>query len=176
MNFLIKYFLTLVLTSTIYGISLQEMYDSAESMYGYDKYIILDSEEIYTGGIGVFEGDVFIEGNGAVIDLLTGVGIWIYSDELTHASLDITRCTVVNGADYALSYAGLSTGNVINCNLINSNFGIKLYDYSQVNMRNCNVGENETYGIGIYSTTPILTISYCNTWDNGENYMENCPG
>lgn len=172
----IQYILVLGITSIAFGIPLQEMFDSAEPMDGYDKYIILDPDEIYTGSIGIYEDNVFIEGNGAVIDLESGVGIWVYGDEMTPASLDIYRCSIINGADYALSYAGLSTGSAVNCNLINSAFGIKLYDYSQVNMRNCNVGNNTTYGIGIYSTTPTLTVSYCNTWNNGEDYMENCPG
>ena len=36
---------------------------------------------IYTGEVGIYEGDIFIEGNGAIVDLNEGLGIWVYAEE-----------------------------------------------------------------------------------------------
>ena len=171
--FIINLFIFFTIT---FGITLQEIYDNASPMDGYEKYLILNPNEIYSGGIGIYEGNIFIEGNGAIIDLEFGVGIWVYSDGYISANLDISRCSIINGSEYALSYSGYSSGNILNCNILNSSIGIKLFDYSQVLIKNCNIINNNIFGIGIYSTTPIVALSYCNAWENGENYMENCPG
>ena len=157
--------------------TLQEAYDEASSLYGFDKYIILYSDSIYYGGLGLYEGNIFIDGHGAVIDLEFGNGIWIYADEYYPCSLEIKYCTIINGQYYGLSFGGTSVGNIENCNFINNDMGIKLYDNSNVIINNSNFINNTTYGIGIYAEDPICNISYCNSWNNGEyDYMENCPG
>ena len=170
------YLITIVITNLILSTPLQEMYETAESLNGYDRYIILNNNEIYTGGIGVFEERTFIEGNGAIIDLEFGLGIWVYSDSSSNIVLDIERCSIINGSEYALSFSGYSNGNITNTNLINSSNGIKLFEFSNVVMKNCNLINNTNYGVGIYSTSPTLLISYSNAWENGNDYMENCPG
>ena len=141
------------------------------------KYIILDSDSIYYGGLGLYEGNIFIDGHGAVIDLEFGNGIWIYADEYYPCSLEIKYCTIINGQYYGLSFGGTSVGNIENCNFINNDMGVKLYDQSSVSINNSNFINNITYGIGIYTEEPICNISYSNAWNNGEyDYMENCPG
>ena len=177
MNFRNKIFISLFSAGILFGATLQEAFEAAEPGNGYDKYISLDSDIIYTGGIGVFEGDVMIAGNGAVIDLEDGTGIWVYGDEYYPASLDVEYCTIIYGAYSAVSYGGTSTGSLNNINFVRNDFGVKLYDFTHVEIRNCNFVENTTYGLGIYSTTPTCDINYCNAWDNGEAaWMENCPG
>ena len=69
----IKYFL--ILNSFIFCTSLQEVFDNASGYGEYEKYIILDSNTTYTGGIGIFEGDIYIDCQGSVIDLEEGNGI-----------------------------------------------------------------------------------------------------
>ena len=172
-NIIYYYF---ILINFSFSITLQEMYLNAQAENGYDRYIILDPTQVYTGGIGIFDENIFIEGNGSVIDLDNNLGIWAFSEEEISANIDISRCSIINGSEYALSYSGFSTGIILNCNLINSNFGIKLFDYANVVIKNSNLINNTTYGVGIYSTTPILTISYSNAWGNSQDYMENCPG
>ena len=169
-------FLYLLITNYLFSLSLYDMYINAEPLYEYDKYIILDPNQIYTGGIGIFDENIYIEGNGSIINLQNNLGIWAFSDENTPANIDISRCTIINGSEYALSFHGYSTGTVLNCNLVNSNFGIKVFDYANVSMKNTNLINNVTYGAGIYSTTPTLNVSYCNAWGNNQDYMENCPG
>ena len=179
-----KAILLLLFVNHLSGITLQEMYDTSESLNGYDKYVILDGQEVYQGGIGIYEGTVFIDCNGAVIDLAFGNGIWIYSDQYMFSSLDVKNCSIINGEYYGISYAGNSTGNVINCNFINNDYGIKFYDTSNVYVTNVNFIESSTYAIGIYSTTPQINLEYCNFWNYDEGdlseynfyIMENCPG
>ena len=51
------------------------------------------------------------------------------------------------------------------------------YGKSRFFINYSNFIENITYGVGIYSMTPICNINFCNTWNNGEApWMENCPG
>ena len=169
-------FIILIL-STLNAITLQEAFDEASSLYGYDKYVVLEPDSIYYGGLGLYEGNIYIDGQGAVINLQSQGGIWIYGDENYPCNLDIKYCSIINGEYYGLSFGGSSTGNVENCNLINNDMGIKLYDNSNVVITNTNFINNITYGLGIYTEEPICNISYCNSWNNGEyDFMENCPG
>jgi hypothetical protein len=167
----------LLLFSLMFGQTLEEAYQQAGANEDYDKYVILDSNTIYTGGLGIYEGDVYINCNGAIIDLEGGNGIWVYADEQYPSSLDIEFCTITNGDYYGISYGGISSGNIKNCNLIETNFGLKLFDESNVNITNTIFAHNQTYGIGVYTEIPTLEISYSLFWENIEdNCMENCPG
>ena len=94
----------LFLFSLIFGQTLEEAYQQAEANEGYDKYVLLDSNTIYTGGLGIYEGDVYINCNGAIIDLEEGNGIWVYADEQYPSSLEIQNCSIINGQYYGLSF------------------------------------------------------------------------
>ena len=65
------------------------------------------------GSIGIYEGSVLINGNGAIIDLQNENGIWVYSDDYSTATLDIRYSSIINGAYHALSYSGNATGNIM---------------------------------------------------------------
>ena len=168
--------LVLFINISLLSYTLQEMYDNATSYDEYDKYIILSQNNIYSGGLGLYEGNTYIDCNGAIIDLEEGNGIWVYGDENTPANLDIERCIITNSLYYGLSYSGESTGNIKNCNLINTNFGIKLFDNTSVVVNNSIFASNYSMGISIYTENPNLDISYSLFWDNEDNHLENCPG
>ena len=80
--------------------SLYEVYQSAGPGNGYDKYMVLDPNITYIGGFGTSVYSVLLEGNGAVIDLQEGTGIWMSGDESSSPSLLIKGCTVINGGYY----------------------------------------------------------------------------
>ena len=154
-----------------------DMYFNAGPMNGYDKYIILDPNEDYFGGFGIYEGSVFIEGNGAVIDLQEGLGIWVSAEfENSNVILDISYVSIINGFEYGVYYSGYAKGQIRNCNFINDYIGLKLLDNTEVNIVNSNFINNEAYGLAVITEIPICNLSYCNGWGNGETYMENCPG
>ncbi|MCF7913079.1 MAG: hypothetical protein K9M99_11160 [Candidatus Cloacimonetes bacterium] len=97
----------MVLIAKSAAVSLQEMYAASGAQGIYDRYLELETGEIYTGGLWIgktlnpqtnhLEGcegeDVFIEGNGAILDL--------QGSELTIAycnnRLDMEDCIILNG-------------------------------------------------------------------------------
>ena len=119
---------TLIILSVLFPITLQEAYDEATPLYDYDKYVVLESDSIYYGGLGLYEGNILIDCQGAVINLESQGGIWIYGDENYPCNLDIQYCSIINGEYYGLSFGGTSYGEVYNCNFIDTNFGLKLFD------------------------------------------------
>ena len=171
----------ILLSSIVLSTTIQDVYNDAMPLNGYDKYLILDSSIIYTGGLGVFEGDVYIEGNGATINLYESGGLWAFADEEFPASLSIEYCSIINSSfdgGFGMSYSGTATGIIKNCNFVNNHMGIKLFDNADVEIINCNFVNNLVYGVGLYGSELVETpISYSNVWNNGEeDYMENCPG
>ena len=177
MNSLILTFISVVYISVAGGTTLQSIFDSSGPGNGYDKLVTLSPDVIYTGGLGIFEGNVLIDGHGAIIDLQGGTGIWVYGDEIIPANLDIQYITLLNGEWYGVFYGGLATGNITNCNFINNGYGVQLYDFSEIQIKNSNFVENLYYGVALVTTTPLCNVNYCNAWGNGEApWGENCPG
>ena len=166
----------LLISISLQALTLQEMYDNAGSFEEYDKYLILSSDTIYTGGLGLYEGKTFIDCNGSIINLQDGNGIWVYGDENNTTNLDIRECIITNSLYYGLSYSGESNGNITNCNLVNTNFGLKLFDNANISVNNSIFLSNNSMGIAIYTENPILNISYSLFWNNEDNHLENCPG
>ena len=168
---------TLFHLSSLAGITLQSVFDAAGPGNGYDKYVVLEQNIIYTGEAGVYEGDVFVEGNGATIDLNQGLGIWVYADEDYPASLDLEYVTIINSGYNGLTFNGYSTGNISNCNFIQNVYGIQIMDEVEINVKNCNFIDNNQYGITVRGTVASFEISHSNCWENEMGcggYNENC--
>ena len=162
-----------------FSTTLQSVYDSATPSNGYDKYLILDKNIVYTGEVGVYEGNVFIEGNGAIIDLNEGLGIWVYADENYPASLDIEYVTIINGGYNGLTFNGSSIGTISNCNFISNDFGIQIMDESNVSVKNSNFINSGQFGVSVRGLTASLDVSYSNFWGNElgcGGFNENCWG
>ena len=169
--------ITLFYISLAEDTTLQSVFDSSGPGNDYDKYVVLEQNMIYTGGVGIYEGNVLIEGNGAVVDLEGGTGIWVYGDDIIPANLDIQYITLMNGGWYGVFYGGLATGNITNCNFINNGYGVQLYDFAEIQIKNSNFVDNLYYGVALVTTTPLCNVNYCNAWGNGEApWGENCPG
>ena len=159
------------------GVTLQSVFDASGPGNGYDKYVVLEQDMIYTGEVGIYEGDVLIEGNGAIVDLNSGLGIWVYAEEEYPANLDIEYVTIINGGYNGLTFNGTSTGSISNCNFIQNEFGIQIMDEVNISVKNCNFVGNSQYGIAIRGTVASFEISYSNFWENGlgcGGYNENC--
>ena len=159
------------------GVTLQSVFDAAGPANGYDKYVVLEQNMIYTGEIGIYEGDVFIKGNGAIVDLNDGLGIWVYAEEEYPANLDIEFVTIINGGYNALTFNGTSTGNISNCNFIENAFGIQIMDEVTISVENCNFVNNNQYGFAARGIGTTFTIDYSNFWNNEDGscgFNENC--
>ena len=177
MKFFTLSFISAIYLSLAEGITLQSVFDAAGPGNGYDKYVVLEQNMIYTGEVGVYEGNVFIEGNGAIVDLNEGLGIWVYAEEEYPANLDIEFVTIINGGYNGLTFNGTSMGNISNCNFIQNGFGIQIMDITNITVKNCNFIENSQYGIAVRGTDASLEISYSNFWENGVGpgaFNENC--
>ena len=156
---------------------LRAQYVAGEIQEVHDTLLPLEQEIIYTGEVGVFEGNVFIEGNGAIVDLNEGLGIWVYAEEEYPANLDIEFVTIINGGYNGLTFNGFSTGNISNCNFILNDFGIQIMDGSEINVKNSNFIQNGSYGISMRGTEASFDISHSNFWNNDlgcGGYNENC--
>ena len=178
MKFLLVNLILMLHTSISLGVTLQSVFDAAGAGNGYDKYVVLEQDMIYTGEVGVYEGDVFIEGNGAIVDLNEGLGIWVYAEAEYPANLDIEFVTIINGGYNALTFNGTATGNISNCNFISNLFGIQIMDDVNISVKNCNFIDNSQYGIAVRGTTATLEeINHSNFWENelgAGGYNENC--
>lgn len=177
MKFCNLHLIILLCANTVYGITLQSVYDEAGPSNGYDKYVILEKNIIYTGEVGIYEGNVFIEGNGATIDLDGGLGIWAYAETNYPANLEIEFVTIVNGGYNGLTFNGTSTGIISNCNFIQNEFGIQVMDDANILVSNCNFIDNNQFGIAKRGTTSFFEVSYSNFWGNNlgcGGYNENC--
>ena len=178
MKFLLVNLILMLHTSISLGVTLQSAFDAAGPENGYDKYVVLEENTIYTGEVGVYEGNVFIEGNGAIVDLNSGLGVWVYAEEDFPANLDIEYVTIINGGYNGLTFNGTSTGNISNCNFIQNMFGIQIMDDVNISIKNCNFIDNNEYGIAVRGTTAALNeINHSNFWENGlgcGGYNENC--
>ncbi len=167
--------IVLFFNSQLCAESLYDVFIEADSANGYDKYITLDPEIMYTGGLGSSEHSIYIEGNGAVIDLEQGTGIWISGDDMATGSLNINRCTIINGGSYGINIIGYSDNFITNCNVINSHWAIQIGDSVSATIQNVNLVNND-YGIAVGGSRTILFIDYVNMWNNTEDFMINCFG
>jgi len=170
-------FISVIYLSFAECITLQSVFDTAEPGNGYDKYVILEENMIYTGEVGVYEGNVFIEGNGAIVDLNEGLGIWVYAEEGYPANLDIEYVTIINGGYNGLTFNGKSTGNISNCNFIQNAYGIQIMDSTNISVKNSNFIQNSDYGIAVRGLLASFEIGYSNFWENGVGpgaFNENC--
>ena len=168
--------LSLILSLTsLRGESLYEVYQNAGPGNGYDKYMILNPNVIYTGGFGTSVYSVLLEGNGAVINLQGGTGIWMSGDESSSPPLVMTKCTIINGGYYGVNFSGYGNHEIIDCNFINDVWGIQVGEHSYTTIRNCNLIDN-TYGLAIIGLESEVNLANCNGWGNDQTYMSNCPG
>ena len=177
MKFLLVTLILILHTSISLGITLQSVFDASGPGNGYDKYVVLEQDMIYTGEVGVYEGDVFIEGNGAIVDLNEGLGIWVYAEEDYPANLDIEYVTIINGGYNGITFNGTSTGNITNCNFNQNAYGIQIMDSTNISVKNSNFIQNSDYGIAVRGILASFEITYSNFWENELGpgaFNENC--
>jgi hypothetical protein len=153
------------------AVHLQDVYEQAGPGQGYDKLMVLDPGQVYTGYLIVTDGvRCAIQGNGALIRLDAGATISAY----TGVTLDVDGC-VITGGEVGLGYADCPASRVTNCTLAGNAMGLALSN-SQVTVTNCIITDNDLYGI-CWMTGPRPTNLYNNVWGNGQlNYATFCFG
>lgn len=143
MKKIIVLFFFIILAISAQSITLKQAYKEASGNENYDKFVQLETGVTYTGGLYVGrtfnrflneylgdEGeDIFIQGNGAILDLQGAELCISYTDK----RLDIENLIVINGN---IRYRGVNntdivampTGSVRYCTFYKpQDFGIRLY-------------------------------------------------
>ena len=163
--------LIVALTFPAEAVHLQEVYDQAGPGQGYDKLLVLDPSQVYTGYLIIMDGiRCGIQGNGALIRLDAGATISAY----TGVTLDMDGC-VITGGEVGLGFADCPASRVTNCTLTGNTMGLALAN-SIVSITNCIITGNSQYGV-CWMTGPRPTQTYNNAWGNGElNYAAFCSG
>jgi hypothetical protein len=167
----------LIAAAAAYGIKLQIAYDKVGPGDGYDKLLILDPKETYTGGCGVMIGKKScIRGNGALVDL-DGGNVQAGGNG---TQLDISSCCLIEAGYYgAINITNGASATIDGNTICKSNgiAGIRVWEYSTATIKNNIIWGNATYGIAKHEYTGTTNILY-NDMDNnkGGNYMYWCPG
>lgn len=164
-------FVGALISSPVLAIHLQDVYDDAGPGERYDKLLILDPGEIYTGYLGVTPNtSCAIHGNGALILL----DPWGSISASGQAKLDIDGC-VISGGTTGINYEKGSNSRVENCTIVNNTMGIQCSE-TNVTISNCIITNNSRFGIA-HRGGPEPTILYNNVWNNTSlNYATFCPG
>jgi hypothetical protein len=103
----IAFFIFILGLQLMFAVSLKQVYENAQAGNGYDKFIELETGEIYTGGllmgqifdpitatfVGEEAGNVYINGNGAILDLQGEQICYSFTD----FRFDIEDCVIING-------------------------------------------------------------------------------
>jgi hypothetical protein len=155
--------------ATAGAVTLQSMYDQAVPGEGYDKLVILQRGQVYTGGLTVAGGTCCIRGNDAVC-MAGGFDIAVSAG----ATLDLfdTVITGHRGVWYHEGSQGIVRGNTI----YDGFFGIRAFS-AEVTIENNVVAYHD--GVGIAADTTVMEpyIRYNDVWNNQKgNYMSYCSG
>jgi hypothetical protein len=157
------------------AVDIQDAYDECGPGEGYDKYLELDANENYTGWLIVDSGaDSCIAGNGATVQLDSGRTIRA-TDAGTKMDIDhaVIYC---DGSGSGISYINGAQGTVNFCTVDNCEYGLFVWGYSNVTLKNSIITNNTKYGVAKEEYTP-MHISYVDAWGNSQgNYYQYCSG
>jgi len=149
---------------------LQDVYDAAGPGDGYDRLMVLDPAEVYTGYL-VIQGNTSccLRGNGALIVLDEGAQVWAGAG----SRMDVEGC-IITGGSYGISYDYAATSVVSNCTLVGNGVGLRVW-IADVTVTNCIISGNDEYGIACREGYEP-TVLYNDVWGNGElDYAAFCP-
>ena len=170
----LMFFLNLMLIFSVSNgdILLDDAYQAATPGSGYDKLLILNPDEVYTGGLTIRDAKVGIWGNGAILNL--------QSDSIAvrgNSQFDLDGCIVTNGANAISVGSNENVTSIVNqCTFYNN--GIAFYFMTKtgsIELVNTIISNNSVFGFACSSETTRI-LHYVNTFSNGTDYVEWCPG
>jgi hypothetical protein len=162
-------------------VSIQSVYDACGPGEGYDKLLVLDPANKYTGAL-IIQNDIrsCIHGNGALIYLKNAGGLrYSMRSSGTSTVFDVDHC-VIRGANEAVSYNESSKGTVKNCTFYDCIFPVYAWDIdSPVGVTAYNnifsFAPNGGYAFARLEYV-LTTIHHNNAWSTPYGkYMELCP-
>jgi hypothetical protein len=151
-------------------IPLRQAWEAAPPGDYYDKMVVLDPQNVYTGGLTIEEVDTRICGKGALI-LLDGEGI-----EAHLCCLDIDSC-IVAGGFRAIHYKDHALGTVRNVTIVESNVGVWFEGNGAASfMINSIVYQSEKYGIIVERNDAAELRCNDSFSETGTSYVKHCCG
>ena len=151
--------------------TLENAYQNASPGLGYDKLIILNPAEIYTGGLTIIDEKIGIKGNGSIIDL-QGDQIQVTGNSV----IEVDGCIIINGS-YGLNMEGSINALVTHSTFYGNGMGIYyMCTAGLIEVYNTILANNTQYGFGCYEESQRI-LHFMDVYQNsGGNYMEYCPG
>ncbi len=154
-----------------HSIPLQDMYSAAGAGAGYEKMIVLDPAEIYTGGLHLSNESVCIISCGAQVDLQ---GDRIMADD--NALLDICGVVLTNSDSAALQFMGSADGWVDHCTFCGNYDGLYFWTGSNLKATSNIFAYSNHYGVktieGVYRW-----LEHNDAYENiGGDYKQWCAG
>jgi hypothetical protein len=149
----------------------QDAYDEAGRGEGYDKLLMLDPKESYTGRCDVLVGKKScIRGNGALVDLKFGQVVASGAG----TELLITGCCLING-NAAIAIQDGATATVDGNTVCKNVMAVKPWLSSSCTVKN-NILYGNDYGVAREEYTSV-SVSYNDVDNNSKgNYVYWCPG
>jgi parallel beta-helix repeat protein len=159
-------------------VSLQAAYDACGPGEGYDKLLVLDPANTYTGMLTVTNSvRSCIHGNGALIFL----NILTYRNSIRAwgqgTVLDIDHC-VIRGASEGVGLHEGTSGTIVNNTFYDCGYGFYVWDAAAVTAFNNIVSFGPSGAMGFARLEGATTVIHHNdVWQMpGGSYMEYCPG
>jgi len=153
------------------AIPLQQAYDESAPGAGYDKMILLDPEEVYTGGL-------LIEGETVCI-LSCGAQVNLQGDHIVvepSALLDICGVVLTNSDSDALRYNEAGRGWIDHCTFWGNYDAVYFWDGSDMVLTSNVFSFSSHYGVYCHEDAQRW-MAFNDAWENaGGNYKEYCPG
>ena len=162
--------LLLVITGIKAG-TLENAYQNASPGLGYDRLLILNPAEIYTGGLTIIDERVGIKGNGSIIDL-QGSEIHVSGNSV----VEIDGCIIINGS-FGLNVEGSVNALITHSTFYGNDMGIYyMCTAGIIEVYNTIVANSTQYGFGCHEESQRILHFLDMYQNNGGNYMEFCPG
>ncbi|MBU0520015.1 right-handed parallel beta-helix repeat-containing protein [bacterium] len=155
----------------VHAIPLQQAYTEAQPGAGYDKMIVLDPAETYTGGLEFDDESICIISCGALIDLQ---GDRIIAND--NGYLDICGVALTNSDSAAIKVNTAGQGWIDHCTFAGNYDGVHFWIGTNLTMTSNIFSYSERWGVWTDESTSRF-LAYNNAYSNlGGHYKEWCAG
>lgn len=162
--------LLFVASIPVAAIPLQQAFDEASPGAGYDRWVYLDRETLYTGGLILSDGNYCLISSGAVVDLQ---GDRIVVDP--SATLDVCGVVLANSDSAALKYNGAGHGWVDHVTFCGNYDGLYFWQNSVMKITSSIFSFSAHYGVYCHQTCERW-MAFNDAWSNpAGDYKELCP-
>ena len=165
---LLNWLILLLLPAVAFAVPLGNVFNAAQPAAGYDKVLVLQPGQTYTGGFVAFNQKVAIRGNGALIDLQNSGVIAVGK-----GVLDVDGCIFINGGA-AVNVSDEVRTTVSNCVFYQNDYGIQHFSsMGPLKVYNCIFMKNTN---AVYTQEENLTHMAYNVayQSSGDHFIAGC--